>query len=91
MTKLVVKTYVHEGQGILLGWIGHNDKGQVHHYALVGLDAAGEMDMDAIVSIDIVEGSEPVYETVRAGARQLGIDLSEQEFDWADDKLQASS
>jgi len=46
-------------------------------------------DLDAFQTVIITERDRDVYETVRAAAKKAGLNLSEEEFDWMDDRLKS--
>jgi len=87
MPQLIVKTYIHEGHGMLFGWKGDEGGAEVHQYGILCLDAACQKDLDAFGTVTITADTPSVYDVVRSMARCMGMDLTEDEFEWADDRM----
>lgn len=87
MTQLIVKTYIHEGLGMLFGWKGEEDGAEIHQYGILCLDAACQKDLDAFGTVTITADTPSVYDAVRSTARRMGLDLTEEDLEWADDRI----
>lgn len=90
MPELISKSYFHEGLGMLFGWNTETTDGPAHQYGILCLDGAWHGDMDAFQTILITGDTKSVYETVRAVVKRMGMDMTEEEFDWANDKLNSA-
>jgi hypothetical protein len=79
---------INEGHGVLFATSGQDGDGlNIHEYGILALDAVRNNDLDAFQTITVTETTENVYETVRSLAKRMGLELTEDEFDWMDDRL----
>lgn len=90
MIDQLKKMTIDEGHGMLFGANSSDSEGlNTHEYGILAFDAVRNNDMDAFQTVIITEGDRDVYETVRAAAKKAGLNLSEEEFDWMDDRLKS--
>lgn len=90
MLSRLNKMIINEGHGVLFATSGQDGDGlNIHEYGILALDAVRNNDLDAFQTVIITERDRDVYETVRAAAKKAGLNLSEEEFDWMDDRLKS--
>jgi len=83
---------IDDGHGVLFGMSGQDEAGtNIHQYGILALDAIKNNDLDAFQTITITESCSNPYETVRQCAKNVGLMLSENEFEWMDDRLQVAN
>ncbi len=88
MLSRLNKMIINEGHGVLFATSGQDGDGlNIHEYGILALDAVRNNDLDAFQTITVTETTENVYETVRSLAKRMGLELTEDEFDWMDDRL----
>jgi len=90
MIDQLKKMTIDEGHGMLFGANGTDSEGlNTHEYGVLAFEALRYNDLDAFQTVVITEGDRDVYEAVRAAAKKAGLNLSEEEFDWMDDRLKS--